>query len=196
MTHQLSFHIHDVAPYINWVYFYYAWALGKDAVEERSRLRRDADDLMRRMDARYHTYTRFAILPAVSDGDDIIVDGTRMPMLRQQHVEADKPCLSLADFIRPAVADEITNSLINKIRREMLETKNITLTLKDSAVELIKSKAQNNLENGGRGIGNIIEEYLINPLSRHMFARRITRDAEITINDITSDNGIITLVCA
>lgn len=100
------------------------------------------------------------------------------------------------DFIRPAVADEITNSLINKIRREMLETKNITLTLKDSAVELIKSKAQNNLENGGRGIGNIIEEYLINPLSRHMFARRITRDAEITINDITSDNGIITLVCA
>ncbi len=102
MVHQLSFSIHEVAPYINWVYFYHAWALSSTATEERMRLRRDAEELMQRLDTRYHTHTLFAVMPAVSDGDDIIVDGTRMPMLRQQYAEEGQPCLSLADYIRPA----------------------------------------------------------------------------------------------
>ena len=44
----------------------------------------------------------FALCEANSEGDDIIINGTRVPMLRQQKVIPGKPNLCLADFIRPA----------------------------------------------------------------------------------------------
>lgn len=99
------------------------------------------------------------------------------------------------DFIRPETADRITDALINKIIRELLESKNITLSLSDKATDNLRKLAAGNLENGGRGIGNIIEEYLINPLSRYMFDNGIRSNTGITINDIVTDNGSVSLNC-
>lgn len=99
------------------------------------------------------------------------------------------------DFIRPETADRITDSLLNKIKRELLETKNITITFSDEAVRTIKTAAAGNLENGGRGIGNIIEEYLINPLSRYMFDNRIRKDETIRVNGVICSSNRISLDC-
>ena len=65
----------------------------------------------------------------------------------------------------------------------------------DKATDNLRKLAAGNLENGGRGIGNIIEEYLINPLSRYMFDNGIRSNTGITINDIVTDNGSVSLNC-
>ena len=56
------------------------------------------------MEEKYHTHAVFALCDANSDGDDIIVNGTRIPMLRQQKAVAGKPNLCLSDFLRPAAS--------------------------------------------------------------------------------------------
>ncbi len=71
----------------------------KDAQLE---LRSEAEKLLSDMEGRCHTRAVFALCEANSEGDDIIINGTRVPMLRQQKVIPGKPNLCLADFIRPA----------------------------------------------------------------------------------------------
>lgn len=99
---RLDYDIQEVRPYINWLYFYYAWGLAGRSEEEKRELRRDAETMLDSWEGRYATHCLVRILPANSEGDDILVDGMRLPMLRQQHAEAGEPCLCLADFIRPA----------------------------------------------------------------------------------------------
>ncbi len=96
----LHFPIHEVAPYINWLYFFHAWGfparLGSIAKvhgceacrlnwlsgfkpSERARAQEAArlyDDATRRLglaDAKYQTHATVALADANSDGDDIIV---------------------------------------------------------------------------------------------------------------------------
>ncbi|MFR6344514.1 MAG: hypothetical protein ACLUO4_06765 [Christensenellales bacterium] len=52
-----------------------------------------------------------------------------------------------------------------------------------------------NLENGGRGIGNIVESLLINPLARYMFDEQIKDNAKITLNDLDAENMPYALSC-
>ena len=97
---RITYRISDVAPYINWAYFYHAWQV-KDR-DEQQRLRQQAEERMKNLEADLLTYALFAIGNANSDGDDIIFCGHRLPMLRQQKPQGDtSPNLCLADFIRP-----------------------------------------------------------------------------------------------
>ena len=70
------------------------------------------------------------------------------------------------DFIRPQVAELILNSQIKKIISRVSEEKKIRIEISDKAREHLLEAAKGNLENGGRGIGNVVESHLINPLSR------------------------------
>ena len=93
----LHYEISDVAPYINWVYFYFAWQVKDD--RERLQLRREADRLLDELSGKYHSHALLLLSDAWSQGDDIIMaDGHVIPCLRQQ---TDAPCLCLADFIAP-----------------------------------------------------------------------------------------------
>ena len=87
MTHTLTYRIHEVAPYINWIYFFHAWGFpprfaaisrihGCDACragwlaefpeEERARaaeamqLFKDANRMLAQLDGDFHTHVRFA----------------------------------------------------------------------------------------------------------------------------------------
>lgn len=88
------------------------------------------------------------------------------------------------DYIRPEVAKLILNSQVNKIIKNMSAEKHITLTISDSAMETLTEQALNNLQNGGRGIGNVVENLLINPLSRYLFDNEIFDNASVTIDKI------------
>jgi len=102
LIRKITYNINEVAPYINWAYFYHAWGVGGSGRGERARLRGEAVEMLAEMDGRYRTHTLFGILDANSDGDDIVAGGTRFPMLRQQHPAAPgQPNLCLADFVRP-----------------------------------------------------------------------------------------------
>ncbi len=69
---------------------------------EKIKLRGDAEQMLHEWHDVYHTHAVFEILDANSDGDDLLLNGIRIPMLRQQKLVADGlPNLCLADFIRP-----------------------------------------------------------------------------------------------
>lgn len=98
----ITYNISEIVPYINWAYFFYAWSMNGKDKDAQLELRSEAEKLLADMEGRYHTRAVFALCEANSEGDDIIINGTRVPMLRQQKVIPGKPNLCLADFIRPA----------------------------------------------------------------------------------------------
>ena len=95
----LDYHIHDVAPYINWDYFFYAWGMHNKPEAEKEKLRAEAEETLADLQGHYHTHGLFQLFEANSDGDDIVVGERRIPLLRQQQPDAESLCL--ADFIRP-----------------------------------------------------------------------------------------------
>lgn len=102
MIKYIYYTISRLRPYINWLYFYHAWGLAGKPVAEKERLRADADGMLDLFEARYAVHAVFGLFDANSDGDDLLLGGTRLPMLRQQHpAEPGQPNLCLADFVRP-----------------------------------------------------------------------------------------------
>lgn len=102
MIQRLVYSVSDIVPYINWLYFYHAWGLSGKAAEERVKLRREAESMLAEWENRFHTYALFGLFDANSDGDDLLLNGVRIPLLRQQKVVADgQPNLCLSDFVRP-----------------------------------------------------------------------------------------------
>jgi ATP-dependent Clp protease ATP-binding subunit ClpA len=92
------------------------------------------------------------------------------------------------DFIRPDVAEQILNGQIEKIVHNLKVNKNIELEILPDVMNVLKAKAISNLDNGGRGIGNIVESIFVNPLSRFMFDNGIFENAKITLKGIQADN--------
>lgn len=100
------------------------------------------------------------------------------------------------DYIRPNVAEIILNAQVEKIVRNLAQEKNFDLKLSDEAMETLLEKSLDNLSNGARGIGNIVESHLINPVSRYLFDNEITGNKSLTINKINSNNMSITIECS
>ena len=113
-----NYHISDLAEYINWAYFFHAWPVPATS-EEGIRLQEDAQRLLHHIRPYVVVKTVVDILPAWSEGDDIVVqktipcecgqshpygDPVHIPMLRQQRPGKDGLCLCLSDFIRPRQA--------------------------------------------------------------------------------------------
>lgn len=102
MRKVLTYEVSDIVPYINWIYFFHAWGLNGKPQEEKDRLRADGEKLLESWEGKVHPYGVFGLYDANSDGDDLLLDGVRIPMLRQQKPSrAGAPNLCLADFVRP-----------------------------------------------------------------------------------------------
>lgn len=125
----LTYAIHDVTPYINRIYFFHAWGFqprfaaiadihGCDACRaswlttfseddrakaaEAMQLLKEANRMLNQLDETYHVHTIFRLCKANADGDNLLLDGTRFPLLRQQIPHPDgSPFLCLSDFVRP-----------------------------------------------------------------------------------------------
>lgn len=102
MLQYTDYNISTLRPYINWLYFYFAWGLSGKPQEAKDRMRAEAEQMLDSLETRYQTHAAVGLFDANSDGDDILIDDVRLPMLRQQHPTREgEPNLSLADFIRP-----------------------------------------------------------------------------------------------
>ena len=102
----LAYDIQELVPYINWVYFFYAWQVKND--DEKAHLRQEAEAFLTQWEGRYRAYGLFELFEAYADGDDLVVykgvrsqeSGVRrIPCLRQQ--QGESPFLCLSDFINP-----------------------------------------------------------------------------------------------
>lgn len=99
------------------------------------------------------------------------------------------------DYIRPEVAKLILQSQVKKIVKNMSAERQIALTVSNRAMETLTEQALHNLQNGGRGIGNVVENLLINPLSRYLFDYEIFDHASVTINRIDTTATPPSLEC-
>ena len=52
-----------------------------------------------------------------------------------------------------------------------------------------------NLSNGARGIGNIVESMLINPLSRYLFDNNIAENTKLNIKSIDASSSPTEMDC-
>lgn len=95
------------------------------------------------------------------------------------------------DFIRQEVADLILHGQIDKISANLQQEKAITLVISQQAYQSLSRKAKANLINGGRGIGNVVESALLNPLARIVFERMPGKGSVIRINEIQDDGTLI-----
>ena len=95
---KITYRISELVPYINWVYYFFAWQVKDEA--EKQRMQREALSKLEELDAKYQVYGVFELFDANSDGDDIVLaNSKRIPCLRQQL--GNPPYLCLADFISP-----------------------------------------------------------------------------------------------
>ncbi|MFA5524870.1 MAG: AAA family ATPase [Tissierellales bacterium] len=99
------------------------------------------------------------------------------------------------DFIREETAKLIVDSQIKKISTSLLNERNIKVVISENAKEFLEKKAMSNLENGGRGIGNVIEKYFVNSLSRYIFDNKVQENCILEVIEIIEDKDIAELIC-
>lgn len=125
----VRYDIHDLAEYINWIYFFHAWGFqpryaaiadihGCDACRagwlasfpeaerakaaEAMQLHKEAVRMLNKIDEKYKVYAIYRLMEANAEGDNLWLEGTLFPLLRQQtRVRPDDPFLCLSDFVRP-----------------------------------------------------------------------------------------------
>ena len=96
------------------------------------------------------------------------------------------------DFIRKQHLLPIIEKQIRGISKNLWNDKHIKLLVTQEAECDLVALAEADLPKGqgGRGIGNLIEEMLINPLSRFLFDHSIFRDSMVTIEHFYRESGI------
>lgn len=128
-TTVVTYDIHDLTEYINWIYFFHAWGFqprfadiadihGCDSCRagwlasfpenerakaaEAMQLHKEANRMLNAVDGRFKVYAIYRLMDANADSDNLILNGTRFPLLRQQtHIKPEDPFLCLSDFVRP-----------------------------------------------------------------------------------------------
>ena len=90
------------------------------------------------------------------------------------------------DFISREAAKQIADIQLHKLIDAFRLHKNISLVFSDQAMETFYNELlkEEHLEQGGRGVGNVIESKILKPLSNYMVENGVFEDATIEISDI------------
>jgi ATP-dependent Clp protease ATP-binding subunit ClpA len=93
------------------------------------------------------------------------------------------------DFIRKENAAKIFEKMLNNILLKLEDDYKITLHVTDTVKEQIKEEVTKDLNMGGRGIGNQLEEVFVNPLADLLFELMPQEGDSVQINDIRKDEA-------
>lgn len=94
------------------------------------------------------------------------------------------------DYIRPSVAKLILQNKVERMIDYIYAEKKISLTVLEPTMDILLQKSLDNLSNGARGIENILESMLLNPLSRYLFDNKIERNSELVLRNITLKDNV------
>lgn len=96
--------------------------------------------------------------------------------------------IEIFDFIRPAVGQTILISMLQKIKERVKSQFDCDLDF-SRALDRITELCVGDLTNGGRGIGNKVETYVVNPLARLFFENQPAPSTKIEI-DFSTNNQL------
>jgi hypothetical protein len=94
------------------------------------------------------------------------------------------------DYIRPEAAAQIAEGMLAAVVSEIKTRREILLDL-DAVKEDIVRLASGDLERGGRGIGNLIEAAIVNPLARMLFDKHVPKGSRVTVKAIVKETGAL-----
>lgn len=92
------------------------------------------------------------------------------------------------DFIRPPVDRQIVDLLIKKLVDYTRENKQIEIEVTEAVRGQLTRLAAEKLHHGGRGVRNLLDSALVNPLNRLLFDKGIKRGEKVTVT-LLIDNG-------
>jgi len=95
------------------------------------------------------------------------------------------------DFIRPDNGKKIVEKMLKNVLEKLRRDFKIDFIISENAREKLYDYCLSDLSMGGRGIGNKLEEVLINPLSEELF--RHSDAKKITLKDIVQDGDFYNL---
>lgn len=102
--HIFTYTAKELIPYIDWSYLFHAWGVGQHSTQHTQaaeEIKREALSLLSEA-PECRVKAMFRLCDARSIDDNIELDGTIIPLLRQQHCKDGSPNLCLSDFIAPA----------------------------------------------------------------------------------------------
>ena len=88
------------------------------------------------------------------------------------------------DYIRENVAKEILELKLESIKKRLRDTKNINLQINEKYKEHLIDEALDNLDNGGRGIVNILEKELVNKIAEIMLRDSVPEGTTLELVDL------------
>lgn len=94
------------------------------------------------------------------------------------------------NFIQEEYVDSILEKQISKVQANLKKEKGLTLELSETYQKQLHRFAVANLANGGRGIANVVESCLVNPLSRIYVRERLSAGSDVLIRGYQSDNSL------
>ena len=97
-------------------------------------------------------------------------------------------------YIYESIGKEIAIKQISKIIQNLKNDKLIHVELSDRAREKLFALVYKNLENGGRGVGSVIEKHFINPLARLIAINRFKENTDVLIKDMETTSDVSTLI--
>lgn len=97
------------------------------------------------------------------------------------------------DYIREESLEAILRIQVDRICDSLRRNNHIRVILTDDGFKELYGYCLNELPQGegGRGIGNSVEKYLINPLSRYIFDKNIGGNGEVVITHLIDEDGVI-----
>ena len=141
----------QLLPYIDWSYFFHSWGIkpAQQSSAEAVGLRAEAVAILAD-NHEEHVSVLFRLCDARGAGDDIYLDGERLPLLRQQHCRPDTPNLCLSDFVSPrgdkvglfatSVSDAFGGKSADPYRSMMYQT--LADRLAEAAASLLHSRVR------------------------------------------------------
>lgn len=97
------------------------------------------------------------------------------------------------DFIRQDAANAILASQLKQIQNKLRDESRVELRIEDAAFDVLLEKAFSNLDNGGRGVGNVVEKLLLNPLAAYMLDNDMLHDTIITVKGIHVNSAQVSI---
>ena len=91
------------------------------------------------------------------------------------------------DFIQADMVPAILDKALQAVADRVEITHGARLVIGDQAREVLRQAAIGHLDHGGRGVNNLVEDALVNPLSGELFDRPAVAGEEITIEGIVPE---------
>ncbi|KWV33362.1 AAA family ATPase [Micromonospora rifamycinica] len=95
------------------------------------------------------------------------------------------------DFISPEIAREIFDLQLANVVERVEQELQIDLELTDQAREELSDLCTADRDNGGRGIGNLLESNLINPLARFLFAQDLPPASAVRVTGVSQGDDTV-----